>query len=156
MLNYKLTSKVDTSSLSKDPDWYWTLKTEDGKKVIKHFKDVSKGSYEYIFWVKPIRQAVRAKQTEVTIRTGGFATSQFQAVLEEVAGGFENIKEVERLDEEFTAWLARNYDYSGEGIANENYWLSKSASDFNIYSETELKREYLNIGKFVEYPRKAW
>lgn len=142
MLIYKLTSKIDTSSLSKDPDWYWTLQIEDGKKIVKQLKEISKGSYEYIFWVKPIRQAIRAKQTEVTIKTGGFATSKFQAVLEVVAGGFENLKQVDRFDG-FLDWLEMNFNYSGEGANYENYWLSKSETDFNIYPETELKKVYL-------------
>lgn len=156
MLTYKLTSKVDTSTLSTQPDWYWTLRIEDAKKIVKHLKDSSKGSFEYIFWVKPIRQAVRKKETEITIKTGGFTTSKFQQVLEEVAGGFENIKKVDRLYEGFTNWLTENYDHSGEGIDEESYWLSKSDTDYNIYSETQLKKEYSELGKFVENPTKAW
>lgn len=142
MLTYKLTSKVDTSSLNTSPDWYWTLRIEDAKKIVKHLKDSDKGSFEYIFYVQPIRRAVRKKETEITIRTGGFSISKFQQILEEIAGGFENMKEVNRLNEDFTRWLTENYDHSGEGIDNENYWLSKLPTDFNIYSETQLKLQY--------------
>lgn len=156
MLIYQLTSKVDTHSLSTQQDWYYTLKIEDAKKIVKHLKDSSKGSFEYIFWVKPIRQAVRKKETEITIKTGGFTTSKFFQVLCDVAGGFENTQEVDRLDKDFIDWLTANYDYSGQGIEDENYWLSKSPTDFNLYSETQLKQEYHGLGKFVEYRTKAW
>lgn len=142
MLTYELTSKIDTSSLSKDPDWYWTLQIEEGKKIVKQLKEISKGSYEYTFWVKPIRQAIRAKQTEITIKTSGFSTSDFYGVLCEVAGGHENLKQVDRL-EGFPDWVEMNFNYSGEGANYENYWLSKSETDFNIYPETELKKVYL-------------
>lgn len=148
MLTYELTIK---DSLS-----HYTLDIEDAKKLASHLKNFSKGSFAYVHWLKPIRSAVRKKETEITITTSGFDTHEFFQILCNVAGGFENTQEVDRLDEDFTNWLVMGFDYSGEGIEGENYWLSKSPTDFNIYSETQLKKKYYGLGKSVDSPTKAW
>ena len=52
----------------------WTLE-------IATAKELAKGSYEYRVIVLPIRQAVRAKQSEVSLYTEGFGTSAVAQIL---------------------------------------------------------------------------
>ena len=156
MIIYQLKTALDSTSLSTQPDSYWTLSIEDAKKIVKHLKGYSKTSSEYVFYVQPIRRAVKAKKEEITIRAGGFSINRFWNILYEVAGGFENVKEVDRLAG-FQDWLLANYDYSGDvGEGRDNAWLSKSSTDYNIYFESDLKKEYLQLGKMVPVSTPAW
>lgn len=59
----------------------WTLDIATAKELAKVLKGVSKGSYEYRVIVLPIRQAVRAKQSEVSLYTEGFGTSAVAQIL---------------------------------------------------------------------------
>jgi len=131
MLQYELKAIKNHSSLAKEPDYHFTVSINDAKKIIKH---PSANMYD----VQIIRQAVRAKKITVTIKTYGFGVSDFQRVLEEVAGGWENIQEVDNVHSEFEKWLELNYDFSGFDHKKNKCWLSRSPTDYNIYSSLEL------------------
>lgn len=61
----------------------FTLDIDTAKSLVKNLKHLSKGSYEYRVVVQPIRQAIRAKQSEVNLYTAGFGTSAIARILDE-------------------------------------------------------------------------
>lgn len=75
------TNTLQTAYSQYNADDKWTLTIESAKAVLKAIKTVSEGSYEYRVVVQPIRQAVRAKQSEVNIYTQGFGTSSVAQIL---------------------------------------------------------------------------
>jgi len=131
MLQYELKAIKNRSSLAKEPDYHFTVSIDDAKKIIKH------PSVE-MYDAKTIRQAVRAKNIKVTIQTSGFGVSHFSRILEEVAGGYENTKVVDNVHSEFDKWLESNYDFSGYDHKQNRCWLSRSPTDYTIYSSSEL------------------
>ena len=49
-----------------------------------------------------------------------------------------------QVNEDFSNWLELNYIYSGEigSIAKDHYWLPKAPTDYNIYLESELRKQF--------------
>lgn len=46
----------------------------------------------------------------------------------------------------FPDWLTENYEYSGDvDNGRDNAWLSKSPTDYNIYFESDLKKQYRSV-----------
>ena len=63
----------------------WTLDIETAQKLVKSLK-VTKGSWEYLNIITPIRSAIKAKKTEVNVYTEGLATGKFATKLANTVG----------------------------------------------------------------------
>lgn len=63
----------------------WTLDIKTAKTLVKKIK-ATKGSWEYLNIVTPIRLAIKSQKTEVNVYTEGLATGQFATKLANTVG----------------------------------------------------------------------
>lgn len=79
----------------------------------------------------------------INMETGGVIHIGFKVSAETIKQLKKELSSLKKFP--FSKWLICNYDYSGKVNSLDNAWLSKSATDYNIYLESELKKEYYSL-----------